>query len=198
MKRLALDKGRLLGRARGVDPWTLAEIGLLSLLAIQCARLAWTLVTPVGPVGDWRPATEAAPATASLGSFDPFFRLSGPAGPVVVTGLNLKLYGVRQDEASGRGSAIISTPDGRQRSFAVGDEIVPGVVLKAVDFDNVTISRGGTDEQLFMDQTPPAQAPSSSVPAVSSPPVTSPAVAPPSVAPPSVMVPPPPVRSERR
>ena len=64
-------------------------------------------------------------------------------GPVVVTSLNLKLYGVREDRATGRGSAIIALPDGRQLSFAVGEEIMPGVTLTAVGFDNVTISRGG-------------------------------------------------------
>jgi general secretion pathway protein C len=156
--RLALDPRaqRLLRRVPRTNVYTLAELALLSLLAIQCARLVWAAVTPLGPVGDWRPASPAAavqPGTSALGSFDPFFRLAGPAGPVVVTSLSLKLFGVRQDAASGRGSAIIALPDGQQRSFAVGDEIMPGVRLQAVAFDNVTISRGGATEQLFMDQS---------------------------------------------
>jgi general secretion pathway protein C len=136
------------------------ELALLSLLALQCARLVWTIATPVDPLGEWR-ADEPVPArpaaTGLAEGFDPFFRLSGDAGPAVVTSLNLKLYGVREDRASGRGSAIISTPDGQQRSFTVGEEIVPGVTLHAVGFDHVTISRGGTREQLFLDQSPPAQ-----------------------------------------
>jgi general secretion pathway protein C len=146
---------RLLLRVPRANLYSLAELALLSLLAFQCARLVWTIVTPVGPLGDWRlPASLRAPATASSAlDFDPFFRLSGPSGPVVVTSLSLQLFGVRQDEATGRGSAIIATPDGKQSSFAVGDEIVPGVRLKAVDFDSVTIDRGGTTEQLFMDQS---------------------------------------------
>jgi general secretion pathway protein C len=166
--RLAFDSRRLIGRARGVNGWTLLELGLLALIALQCARLIWTALTPVGPLGDWRggaPGTNAA-APELLGGFDPFFRLSGSAGPVTVTSLNLKLFGIRQDQASGRGSAIIAGSDGQQRSIAVGEEIEPGVTLKAVDFDSVTISRGGADEQLFMDQsqapttvTPPAAAP---------------------------------------
>jgi general secretion pathway protein C len=132
----------------------------LSLLALQCARLVWTIVTPVGPVGPWQVASALNPvpagAGAALGDFDPFFRLSGSTAPLAVTSLNLKLYGVREDRASGRGSAIISTPEGQQRSFAVGDEIVPGVTLTAVGFDNVTITRSGVPEQLFLDQSPPA------------------------------------------
>jgi general secretion pathway protein C len=136
------------------------ELLLLSLLSLQCARLVWTIVTPVGPVGDWKASSALRPVlprSTGLGGFDPFFRLSGAGtAPVVVTALNLKLYGVREDRASGRGSAIISTPEGQQRSFAVGDEIVAGVTLTAVGFDNVTISRNGTVEQLFLDQSSPA------------------------------------------
>ena len=85
--------------------YTLAELVLIALIAIQAARLAWILVTPIGPVGDWKATGAlAAPADASaLASFDPFFRLDGAAGPAVVTSLNLKLYGVREDRATGRG-----------------------------------------------------------------------------------------------
>ena len=181
--RISLDSRaqRLLHRVSRTNIYTGLELLLLSLLAIQCARLAWTIVTPVGPIGDWRPDSALRPAAPAglLGSFDPFFRISGQSGPVVVTSLNLTLYGIRQDQASGRGSAIIATPDGVQRSFAVGEEIVPGVTLTSVDFDSVTISRGGTREQLFMDQSPAAEivAPG-------------PTTGPPTAAPPAVVVPP--------
>ena len=160
--RLALDPRarRLLRRVPRGTVFSAFELVLLSLLAVQSARLVWTIVTPVDPIGEWRTATALRPAApgaaALLGSFDPFFRLSGEAGPMVVTSLNLKLFGVREDRASGRGSAIIGTPDGQQRSFAVGDEIVPGVKLVGVTFDGVTIDRGGVSEQLFLDQSEPA------------------------------------------
>jgi general secretion pathway protein C len=157
--RLAFDSRRLIGRARGVNGWTVLELALLALIALQCARLIWTGLTPVGPLGDWQTSDVPRDSSAGLlGGFDPFFRLSGAAGPVTVTSLNLKLFGIRQDQASGRGSAIIAGSDGQQRSIAVGEEIEPGVTLKSVDFDSVTISRGGADEQLFMDQS---QAPAS-------------------------------------
>jgi len=146
--------------------YTLAELVLLVLIAVQTARLAWTLVTPIGPVGDWKAATIlAGPADAgALAAFDPFFRLNGAAGPATVTSLNLKLYGVREDRATGRGSAIIALPDGRQASFGVGEEMMPGVTLTAVGFDNVTISRNGRAEQIFLDQSSPAQAVAASEP----------------------------------
>ena len=72
---------------------------------------------------------------------------------MVVTSLSLKLFGVRVDEAIGGGSAIIATPDGVQSSFGVGDEIMPGVKLKQVSFESVTIDRNGVSEELFLDQS---------------------------------------------
>ena len=134
------------------------ELVLLALVAIQGARLVWALLTPVGPVGDWKaPAFFTAPSSsAELGSFDPFFRLDS-GGSAVVTSLDLKLYGVREDRATGRGSAIIALPDGRQLSFAVGDEIMPGVILAEVGFDSVTINRQGSREQIFLDQSTAAE-----------------------------------------
>jgi general secretion pathway protein C len=192
--RLALDPRarRLLRRVPRTTVYSAMELALLSLLAIQCARLVWTAVTPVGPVGDWKASAAVRPpqpaATALLGSFDPFFRTTSEGtAPVVVTSLNLKLFGVREDRATGRGSAIIGTPDGQQRSFAVGEEVAPGVTLVSVGFDNVTISRGGTSEQMFLDQSQPAQTvgPAASAPTSSQPlPVITTPPPPPAVAPP--------------
>ena len=155
---------RLVGRLPRLTVYSAAELLLLALIAVQGARLVWTLVTPVGPIGDYRNPVALAPGgTAALTEFDPFFRLSG-SGPAVVTALSLRLYGVREDRATGRGSAIIALPDGTQRSFGVGEEIMPGVTLAEVGFDNVTIHRNGAPEQIFLDQ-------SESDPAASSAPV---------------------------
>jgi general secretion pathway protein C len=158
--RIKLDSHalRILRRVPHTTVYSAMELFLLTLLAIQCARLAWTIVTPVGPVGEWKASSALRPPpppTAGLApGFDPFFRLSGAGtAPLVVTSLNLKLYGVRENRASGGGAAIIGLPDGQQRSFAVGEEIVPGVTLTGVSFDGVTISRGGAVEQLYLDQS---------------------------------------------
>lgn len=157
--RLAIDprSWRQFRRLPRTNLFSLAELLLMALLAWQCARLVWAAVTPLGALGDWRPAPgpDAAAGRAILaGGFDPFFR-TGDAGsaPGVVTGLQLKLFGVRVDEASGRGSAIVAGPDGVQASYAVGDELMPGVTLKQVGFDYIVIARGGADERLFLDQS---------------------------------------------
>lgn len=136
------------------------EIALIIVLAFQLARLLWAVATPVGPFGDWQarpmPGLSADARAALFARFDPFNRTAPNAGPAVVTSLSLSLYGIRMNEASGGGSAIVAGPDGVQQSVAVGGEVMPGVVLKAVALDHVTITRGGADEQLYLDQSTPA------------------------------------------
>ncbi|HEU0043777.1 type II secretion system protein N [Sphingomonas sp.] len=159
--RLVMDgrARRLLRRVPVVNIYSAAELLLLAALAAQTARLVWTVVTPVNPLGDWRPVAPVVagiPADA-LASFDPFFRLQGEAAPATVTSLQLVLFGTRIDEAQGGGSAIIAGPDGVQNSIAVGQEVAPGVRLKAVAFDHVTLDRGGALEDLFLDQSKAVQ-----------------------------------------
>lgn len=170
--------GHLLRRVRSRRPvttrainWTtLVERMLLVLMMVQIARLIWAVATPVGSFGMWdgRQAQimSANARQALFASFDPFFRADAPSGDgnAVVTSLAITVHGIRLNEGTGQGSAIIATPDGVQNSYAVGDEILPGVVLKSVSFDHVTIDRGGAEEQVFMDQSVPA---SSTAPAES-------------------------------
>ena len=149
------------GRLRPIDWLRVVEKLLLGLLALQGARLVWAVLTPVGAFGPWEGRQAqllSVPARQSLfSSFDPFFR-GGPTqtSSGVVTSLALTVYGIRLNEGSGQGSAIVAGPDGVQSSYAVGEEILPGVVLKAVAFDHITIDRGGAEEQLFLDQSQPA------------------------------------------
>jgi general secretion pathway protein C len=155
---------RLRGR---ITLYSVCEFLLMAILAVQVARLFWTLTTPVGPIGPWTapvppPVAPATTAPAAL-DYDPFFRSAAgaDAGPVVVTALPLTLHGTREDRATGHGSAIIGTADGQQNSYAVGDEIMPGAVLSAVGSDSVTITRDGAQEQLYLgaDAPAPAEAP---------------------------------------
>lgn len=138
------------------------EKALLVVLALLIVRLAWAIVVPVGSFGPWEgrqaQLLSASTRQALFASFDPFFRADAPQQPGggVVTSLALTVYGIRLNEGSGLGAAIVATPDGVQNSYAVGDEIMPGVVLKAVAFDHIVIDRGGAEEQLFLDQSTPA------------------------------------------
>lgn len=156
--RLALDPRarQFLRRIPHMTVYSAIELSLLFILAIQCARFFWVAVTPVDAVGEWKAGDALRPASASqtdlIGGFDPFFRTGGDT-PVMTTSLNLKLFGIREDRSTARGgAAIIALPDGQQYSFAVGDQVVPGVVLAAVMFDSVSLTRSGVAEQLFLEQ----------------------------------------------
>ncbi len=185
---------RLLARMPRLTVYSAGELLLLVLLAVQAARLFWALLTPLGPVGEYRALNTAIPLQQSVGalaSFDPFFRQTAGAAAarVTVTALDIRLFGTLEDRATGRGSAIIGTADGRQTSYRVGEEIMPGVVLTAVAFDHVTITRAGVAEQLFLDQSMGPAAPSGpQTPAMTTPPQPVPVVRappPPPATPPS-------------
>lgn len=154
--------GITLARAR-IVPLAHLLIGLLAIsAAAQTARLFWTVVTPVSPVGSWTArAVDIVPPSARaalFASFDPFFRNDASAvGNSSVTSLNLTLFGIRANISSGGGSAIIAGEDGVQVSFGVGEEVLPGVILDAVAFDYVVLSRGGVKESLYIDQSVPAE-----------------------------------------
>jgi general secretion pathway protein C len=134
---------------------------LAALLLVQATRLIWLVLTPLGPVGDYRANDVEILSPQSrltlFSSFDPFFRTGAAQSANVVTSLQLTLFGIRMNEASGLGSAILSGPDGVQTNYAVGEEIMSGVTLDSVEFDHVIISRGGVLESLYLDQSIPAQ-----------------------------------------
>lgn len=156
---------------REIWPALLAAV-LGALLVWQLVRLLWTLIVPLSPLGAWQPqaAVIASPAErrALFTSLDPFFR-GAPQGPAsaTVTALGLTLFGINLNEATGGGSAIIAGEDGVQNSYAVGDEIAPGVKLVGVAFDHVMLDRGGARETLFLDQSgdAPVASPATALPA---------------------------------
>lgn len=144
----------------------LTEIALVVALGIVVARGGWDLFLPV-PLPDADAVTAhagnaAGAATPRSGfditSIDPFSRVPGNSRQSTAaapeTTLNLKLYGVRAKTAAGEGSAIIRLPDGKQRVFLVGEQIINGVRLRAVAGDHVTIERAGVSEALYLGDGP--------------------------------------------
>jgi len=171
--RHALPPWLRAGKGSPREIWPMLLVGLLGALLIwQCVRLLWTLLTPLSPLGAWQPQTAviASPAErrALFGSLDPFFRgnAQGPAS-ATVTSAGLTLFGINLNEATGGGSAIIAGEDGGQTSYAVGDEIAPGLKLVGVAFDHVLLDRGGARESLFLDQSgeAPVASPATPLPA---------------------------------
>lgn len=154
--------GQLIGRVPQTSVADLLLVSAVAVAAVQAARLIWTVLTPLAPIGDWQPAkTQMVPLAerpALFGGFDPFFKTQvSSTNAEIVTSLPLTLYGIRTNEAAGGGSAIIAGADGIQASWTVGETIMPGAVLHAVAFDHVVISNNGVLEKLFIDQSVPAE-----------------------------------------
>jgi general secretion pathway protein C len=148
-------------RLRSVSWFQFITVIAAIFVLIQMVRLLWTLLVPVTPVGNWQatyPSNISAIQRKELfKGFDPFFRTAeSSASTGNITALALVLFGIRSNEASGGGSAIIADAKGIQHSYATGDEIMPGVTLHAVAFDHVVISNNGVLEQIYMDQSVPA------------------------------------------
>ena len=191
--RIVLDaRARaLLRRLPRPNPYSLAELVLMMAVSVQLARLTWVILTPIAPVGAWRPAVPgyAGSPRAVLASYDPF--TGGPASaatvaPVGASLVRLTLFGTRIDARGG--SAILAGPDGIQKSIGVGEEVAPGLVLKSVAFDHVTVDRGGVAEDVFLPKSdsgatsPPAVAPAQPLLGTAPSPATAPSTAAPTLA----------------
>lgn len=138
------------------------EAAVLAALAVQAARLTWALVTPLGGIG--LPAPSATPPArmadlSILGQFDPFFRVadSGAQSAEPPSGGGFVLYGVRV-AAGGRGSAILASAGGPQRSYLVGEEVEPGLLLRAVAPDHVILARGPGRQRVGFPRPQPGMA----------------------------------------
>lgn len=151
------------------------EVVLVCLLAAQSARLIWAAVAPVGPLGvpiSAQAASMAMPAdTSILERFNPFGRtapvnvaLALPSQLPPAATVSLTLYGLRASMSGDGGSAIIAGPDGRQASFNLGEEIAPGVTLRAVRSDHAVVVQNGAPVRLVLGTAaslPPPGAPPS-------------------------------------
>jgi general secretion pathway protein C len=174
---------------RGVLPGRIeplvAVCAVLGLgLAVQSARLVWLFIEP----GD-RPVVAAgneaaAPDFSVFARFDPFFRTGGQSSLAEATGADaaqMRLYGVRAGGLDG-GSAIIGLADGRQVSVGVGEELEPGLTLRAVAADHVVLARGAALSRLVFTEVPPgapqppAPSPTPQVVTPTAPPAQTPAV----------------------
>ena len=139
------------------------QIALL-LGAVYC--LSRAALTFFAPQSVWEAPQVSEQTTARTPSqtaarfdvrFDPFHR--GVAGvddeviefgtDVPETTLNLKLFGRR---AGKNGTAILETADRIQKVFKIGDEIMDGVTLKAVNPDYIVLSQGGRIERLTFER----------------------------------------------
>ena len=134
----------------------------LCLLAVLGYLLFRIVMTFTNPESAWQqPAMGTASASAtsvnSNPSFnfasDPFNRSAAEATEIMVaigegapeTTLDLKLTGLITGE---NGNANLRTPDNKEASYRVGDEIISGVTLQAINKDYIVISVDGQIQRL--------------------------------------------------
>lgn len=140
----------------------LAEFAAYLLIAILLAKLVWTIFAPLSlPQGE--PVQIASPAAPRKLTIQDPFSVAPPSESgftearqnviLTETSLDLTLYGTWIDasgvEASG-GTAFIGEGDGPQKRFRTGDEITPGVRLRGVYENWVSIARNGVEEALWL------------------------------------------------
>ncbi|WP_107395534.1 type II secretion system protein N [Sphingomonas fennica] len=110
------------------------------------------LIRPAPPEGDSGEAAVSAPSpiTAEPQTPPPPAMPEpqpAPAAPSAnISGLILR--GVMGPSATG--AAIIEFPGGRQGRFVVGREVLPGVVVKAIEPQSILLSANGTESRLAL------------------------------------------------
>ena len=139
------------------------EVALALLLAVQLGRLVWTVAEPRDAAASMASSSTAvSPADpAVFQRFDAFFRTGGQSSLAEASAAGsgqMRLYGLRSD-GSGGGSAIIGLADGRQVSVGVGEEVEPGLILRGVGPDYVTLARGASLSRLIFSDVPVGVAP---------------------------------------
>ncbi|WP_039811132.1 type II secretion system protein N [Xanthomonas arboricola] len=115
---------------------------LLALLALQCARVVWVVIAPIGPLGT---AQVTTPAQAELPALrrDVFYRSVAEASSDGIV-----LHGVRAGGA--QAAAFLSSGDGRQGAYRIGDGVVPGVTVQAIASDHVLLRTGSGVRRLAL------------------------------------------------
>ena len=154
-----LDKLQLFIRSRSMVK--LVSLVLLCFIVYFAIRLFMTVSSKIEQAEIERTAGGAVSTSlktkpvdlAILSDFDPFYgdpqaKPQTKVEDAPETTLNLKVFGMRADLSGESSGAIIQTPDGKQNTYYIDDEIIPGVVLKRVDIDYVILDRNGVSERL--------------------------------------------------
>ncbi len=137
---------------------------LMVTVGVLVGRLAWVALAPADTnasiqdsatlsSGSDQAGTGASP-TVLLTQMNPFGGTPDiyvAQGQAVETTLDMKLAGVRSVAGNASASsAVISFPDGAQKRFVPGDEVMPGILLVNVTPDAVHLSRNGSIEALSL------------------------------------------------
>lgn len=134
------------------------EALLLAAVALGCAQAGWMLLAPgqanasVSANGESQ-SDLLVEASEVRSPFSP--DATDAAGHAVSAALSsLQLKGLRMASDPLRSGAMFTMPDGGQRAFLIGQEVVAGVVLDEVGVDYVSLSYAGGERRLDMSAAP--------------------------------------------
>ncbi len=141
-------------------PWI--NLGLIALLAFTLAQLLWMLL----PIGGNDPApggayNTSAQVAAPQGNIDTILsahlfgvreRTAGTVPvDVVETRLDLTLTGIFAATVPDESRALIKDSSGKQRSYAIDDDLPGGAKISAIQTDRVILLRNGRYESLRLE-----------------------------------------------
>jgi len=126
------------------------EVLLLAGVAFGCVQLGWSAVSPGGAervslalVSDNGAVAAERPLRSPFAPASQAGDVRAGVQPAAIAGI--KVAGVRIADLAEQSGAIIGFPDGSQRPFLVGHEVVEGVVLSEVRADRIVLAfDGGT------------------------------------------------------
>lgn len=155
---------------------------LMVTVGVLLGRLAWVAISPSDAGASLQDATpfssentlpaSSPSSTILLTQMNPFGGVSavatGASEAAVETTLDMKLSGVRSVAGNtSASSAVISFPDGAQKRFVPGEEVMPGILLVNVTSEAIHLSRNGSIEILSLypsNRMPFSQDPATSAP----------------------------------
>ncbi len=155
----------------GQDKWRLwgprsLNLLLIMLCAISMARILWALwpvdplpAAPLGSAGNSTKST-ANPLDMNVIYNSSLFGRAEITKPSVSdkpidapeTRLNLVLTGIMAASGEGQSRALIKDGSGKQRPYAIGDDLPGNARLSAIHSDRVILERAGRYETLRMEQ----------------------------------------------
>jgi general secretion pathway protein C len=132
------------------------NVAVLALVAYSLAQWTWRLAKPsdtVRPVSAPSAPVEFDIKTVQVANLFGMATATPSAGlgngaQIPRTSLNLVLSGVVMRGASSY--ALVSADGGPETPFGIGQSILPGVVLEAVQADRIIILRGGAREAVIL------------------------------------------------
>lgn len=130
------------------------EALLLAAVALGCAQIGWSVMSPNSAHGSADPTNGDDPNTTQAtlddirSPFSPEGMIDGASHAAAATLANMRVSGLRMADDPSASGVILTLEGGDQRAFRIGQEVTAGVTIRDVQSDFVVISYEGGERQL--------------------------------------------------